>query len=346
RQIRPDNGSGGADRRGFNIDMQVQNLHEIQNRPLLLENAEKSDYRVIEATPVGASAAIIWPNLAHKDPKKRELLNTKDFRVALSHAIDREEIIDLIFLGQGEPWQLGPPKDHALYNEKLAKQFTEFDPETANQILDGLGFDQRDSDGFRLDKDGERISLFVEYSARNTQMGDIMELVAQYWANIGVETKIESTDNNFFQARNANWDDEIQINTGDNGGVEAIWRPVMYVPLEDDSRWAVPWAFWYLSGGSEGEEPPQEVKDRFAAYEKVRAALPGQEQEDAMRAVLDMTAEAFEGIGIASPARGQGIVKNGLKNVPDQMPYGFIYLVPQPTMPATYYWEDEARRQG
>ena len=31
---------------------------------------------------------------------------------------------------------------------------------------------------------------------------------------------------NFFQARNANWDDTIQIAAGDNGGLEAIWRPV------------------------------------------------------------------------------------------------------------------------
>ncbi len=331
---------------GGNIDMQVQNLQEIQNRPLLLENAEKSGYRMIDTVPVGAGSAVIFPNLAHKDPKMRELLNTKDFRIALSHAIDREEIIDLIFLGQGEPWQIGPPEGHALYNETLAKQYTEFDPEAANQMLDELGFDERGSDGFRLDHDGNRISLFVEYNSRDTVMSDIMELVVQYWRDVGIEAKIEAVDNNFFQARNANWDDTIQISGADNGGTEAIWRPIMYVPMEDDSRWGVPWAFWYLSGGTEGEEPPQYVKDRFAAYDKVRASQPGQGQEELMREVLDMTAEAFEVIGISTPLPGQGIVKNGLKNVPDQMPYGFFYLVPQPTMPATYYWDDASGRRG
>ena len=323
---------------GGQIDMQVEHFNDIQNRPVLLENQEKGDYRVIPTLPTASSEVIIWPNLTHRDPKVRELLGNKEFRKALSLAINRQEIIDLVLLGQGEPWQIGPPRDNPMFNEQLATQFTAFDPDEANRILDEIGFDQRDGDGFRLDADGKRITLFNEYNSRFGLHGDVLELVSKYWNDVGIDTRIEAIDNNFFQARNASWEDMIQISATNGGGLDAIWRPTDFVPLEDDSRFGVAWAFWYLSNGEDGEEPPADIKARLDLYDKVKQTAPGPEQEELMRQVLQMTADGFEVWGISTPAQGQGIVKNGLRNVPEQMPYGFIYLTPQPTMPATYFW--------
>ncbi|CAA9575588.1 MAG: Oligopeptide ABC transporter, periplasmic oligopeptide-binding protein OppA, partial [uncultured Thermomicrobiales bacterium] len=44
-------------------------------------------------------------NLTHKDPVKRQIFGNKDFRIGLSHAINRQEIIDIGYVSQGEPWQ-------------------------------------------------------------------------------------------------------------------------------------------------------------------------------------------------------------------------------------------------
>jgi peptide/nickel transport system substrate-binding protein len=323
---------------GGQVDMQVEHFNEIQNRPVLLENQEKGDYRVIPTVPTASSEVIIWPNLVHRDPKVRALLNNKEFRKALSHAINRQEIIDLVLLGQGEPWQIGPPRDNALFNDQLATQFTAFDPDEANRILDEIGFDQRDAGGFRLDADGKRITLFTEYNSKFGLHGDVLELVAKYWNDVGIATRIEAIDNNFFQARNANGEAMIQITATNGGGLDAIWRPTDFVPLEDDSRFGVAWAFWWLSNGEDGEEPPPEMLERLKAYDQVKRTPPGPEQEKLMRKVLQMAADGFEVWGISTPAQGQGIVKSGLRNVPDAIPYGFIYLTPQPTMPATYSW--------
>ena len=326
---------------GGEIDMQQIHLDDISNRPVLLENAEKGHYRVFETEPTASSEVIIWPNLTHRDPKVRALLGDKEFRGALSLAIDRQEIIDLVLLGQGEPWQLGPPEGHPLYNAQLAHQHTGFDPDKANALLDGLGYDKRGGDGYRLDRDGGKITLLSEYNSKFSMHGDVLQLVARAWRAVGIDVRIEAVDNNFFQARNANWEHMIQISATNGGGLDPIWRPTDYVPLEDDSRFGVAWAFYHLTDGQKGEKPPTDVAARLEAYEKVRQAAPGEEQRELMAKVLQMAADAFEVWGISTPVNGQGVVKEGLHNVPDGMPNGFIYLTPQPTLPATYFYAEE-----
>ena len=49
----------------------------------------------------------LWFNQSAKNPKTRDWLRNRDFRQALSLAIDRDEINEIVFLGQGKPWQIG-----------------------------------------------------------------------------------------------------------------------------------------------------------------------------------------------------------------------------------------------
>jgi peptide/nickel transport system substrate-binding protein len=324
---------------GGQIDMQVFHFDSLQNRPVLATNAEKGHYRLINTVSTASSAILIYPNLNVRDPRISAMLNQKEFREALSLGIDRKQIIELVYAGQGEPFQVGPPEGHPLYNEQLATQFTDYDPAKANALLDKLGYDKRDSSNFRLDKDGKRLSLIAEAGAKIQLHADVLQLVVQYWQKLGIDARVDTIDNNYFQNRNANWEDQMQIAQTNGGGLDPIWRATDYVPIEDDSRFGPGWAMWYLTHGKEGVEPPQSVKDRLALYEQVRSSLPGEPQETLMKQVLQRSADAFEFFGITNPPLGQGIVNVDLKNVPDEMPNGFIYLTPQPTLPATYYFD-------
>ena len=40
-------------------------------------------------------------NMTHPDKVKAELYSNKDFRIGLSHAIDRQALIDFVFVGIG-----------------------------------------------------------------------------------------------------------------------------------------------------------------------------------------------------------------------------------------------------
>ena len=63
-----------------------------KNYSLFMEGKGKSDYRVLHWVNAGGSILNIAPNLNHKDPVVRKLIENPTFRKALSHAIDRDAI--------------------------------------------------------------------------------------------------------------------------------------------------------------------------------------------------------------------------------------------------------------
>jgi peptide/nickel transport system substrate-binding protein len=147
------------------IDIQDRHIDSLQNKPTLSQNMQRGGYRLVELVASGAQQCQIYLNMTHIDPKMREMFANKEFRQALSLGIDRKEIIDLVYLGQSEPYQTGPRPGHPWYHEKLARQFTSHDPKEANAILDRLGYNRRGSDGIRLRPDGQKVFFAIDVIA-------------------------------------------------------------------------------------------------------------------------------------------------------------------------------------
>ncbi|MBJ6922934.1 ABC transporter substrate-binding protein, partial [Vibrio cholerae] len=98
-------------------DYQHRNIGQTSYRPLLIENEKKGGY-TYEFRPSTLSTELaIALNQTTKDPLKRELFQNKDFRIALSHAIDREEISETVFSGSVGPYQVAPLKISPFYDE-------------------------------------------------------------------------------------------------------------------------------------------------------------------------------------------------------------------------------------
>ena len=66
---------------------------------------------------------------------------------------------------------------------------TEYDPDKANEILDGLGLSARDAEGFRLRSDGSGERLSFRHLSELGPTADIMELETDYFADVGLEVK-------------------------------------------------------------------------------------------------------------------------------------------------------------
>src|SRR5215210_310915 len=133
------------------------------NYPVFIENQEKSGYRVITWPTFGGSdAAVTFNQTYEKDPALGELMRNKDFRIALSYAINRDEIRESAFLGLGEPRQPVPAPWHPYYpGDEWATKYTEYDPDQANQLLDSIGLDQKDASGYRLRADGQPVTIEI-----------------------------------------------------------------------------------------------------------------------------------------------------------------------------------------
>jgi len=104
------------------IDMMYRHIATPDNKAVFTDNKAKGGYDFYEVNVAFESPCVIAFNLNHKDPGLREVFNKKDFRVAMSHAINRKEIIDTLYVGDGTPSQAAPYPESPHYHERLEKQ--------------------------------------------------------------------------------------------------------------------------------------------------------------------------------------------------------------------------------
>ena len=73
---------------------------------LIKEKESEGKIRGQRMAGVALNSAQLSFNLNHKDPAVREIFMDKRFRFAASHALNRERISELVFLGLVPPWQV------------------------------------------------------------------------------------------------------------------------------------------------------------------------------------------------------------------------------------------------
>ena len=321
------------------LDIQERHIDTLQNKPTLSQNMQKGSYRLVELINSSAQQVQIYLNMTHKDAKMRDMFANKEFRQALSLGINRAEIIDIVYLGQSEPFQTGPRPGHPWYNEKLAKQFTAHDPKQANAILDRLGYNRKDSQGFRLRPDGQKVFFAVDViPTLYPDAVDTLELVKRHWAEIGVDIKVNTIERALYYTRGDNNDHDAAVWPGP-GGLDPMLDPRdFFAHHPQGSRYAIPWTLWYVSGGKDGQEPPEGQKQRMKLFDEARATADLAKRGAAMKQLFDLTADAFETIGVCLAVNAFGIVKNNLANVPAKYPNSWSWPNPGPAMPQQFFF--------
>ena len=321
------------------IDIQERHIDTLQNKPTVAQSAQRGNYRLFELINANSQQMSIYPNATHKDPALRAIFANKEFRIALSHAINRQEIIDIVYLGQSEPWQFGPRPTHPWYHEKFARQYTEFDQKKANELLDKVGLSKRDSQNFRLRPDGQK--LFFDIDVIPTlypDQVDALELVKRHWAAVGIDMKVNTIERALYYTRGDNNDHDFAVWQGP-GGLEPLIDARDWVPIHPQgSRYAIPWAVHYATNGREGAEPPANHKQRTKLYDEARSISDTRRQGELMKQILDLAADAFDAIGICLAPNLFGIANNRLRNVPAKMPGAWSWPNPGPSMPQQYFF--------
>ena len=89
-----------------------------------------------------ASTDAVYFNITNPDPVLAKIFDTAEFRQAASIAINRTELNDLVWNGLGEARQASPVKGSPEYDAELEKMWAEYDPKTANELLDKARPDQ------------------------------------------------------------------------------------------------------------------------------------------------------------------------------------------------------------
>ena len=321
------------------VDISRVSISTPANRGVFFQNSEQGDYRFVAANSADMNVADFrFPFDYPSDPLKAEIYRNKDFRIGLSHAIDRQELIDVVFLGQGEPHQIAPRPDSPLYDEELAKQYTEYDPDLANKHLD-MVLPDKDAEGFRLRPDnGERFKVVVDVNRDfKADWVDMAELIEGYWEAVGIDITLDVISDAVSVARRTDPDRDVFLWLAENGSGRL---PLLLPEGIMNRERSMSWMEYYTSDGAEGEEPPANILRAYELQDQI-ARLTGDEQLEAWREYVSIVKEEFPQIGIALPAGNYRAVSNRLRNVPEPLLEGWLYPGIAPANFSTFFIDEE-----
>ncbi|MDJ0752223.1 MAG: ABC transporter substrate-binding protein [Ardenticatenaceae bacterium] len=295
---------------------------------------------------LAANTLSIYMNQSYADPVKAELFASKDFRIGLSHAINREEIIEIVYNGQGIPAQSSPLEDSPLYNEQLATQFLEYDVDLANEYLD-MVIPERDADGYRLGPDGNPLEIVFSVSndlTFGTNWVQTAELLIGYWDAVGVKFLLNSIPDDQFSLNKEQNEIEVTVYApADGAGITPILSHRDFVPLDFFSMFGVGWYYWRVQQANTVQvEPPDWAQEIRADFNDSVVGAPTYEgQLAAMSDILQIAADEFWVIGISRPPLGYYPFHSRMGGIPETWYDGWTAGSEKVYRPEQWYLMDD-----
>ncbi|MHC3130400.1 MAG: ABC transporter substrate-binding protein [Candidatus Bathyarchaeota archaeon] len=124
-------------------------------------------------------------------------LQDKAVRHAIAYGIDRDRLIDMAWVGYAERCDSWCLPESPMHNPDLPQY--EYDPDKANEILDGAGYLDTDGDGIRNDPTtGNNLVFDLTTSSTSTTYVKACTLINEMLPAIGIKTEFSAMDPDTF----------------------------------------------------------------------------------------------------------------------------------------------------
>ena len=320
-----------------------------QDIPLLKLGERTGLINVHIWTRLHSSDVVLQFNFTHADERLRALYWDKRFRHALSYAIDRQEMNEIIYFGLGTPRQVTVHPSSAYYEPEFAFAHANYDPARARALLHEMGLTDVTGDGFRDFADGGPLAITMEFLDFETPKGISMELVREYWRDVGIDLRLKLVDRGLQNARASAGAMEMTLWHADR--VTDILFPLVpdwWVPRSagwDRCMWNK-WARYYETqdrppGQQLGEKPPPVVLQLQAWADELRTTTDPRRRLEVGKNLLRSGAENLWTIGTVGLAPHPVVVSKRLKNVIPNGIWGWDNRWTLSYHPATWYFDED-----
>jgi peptide/nickel transport system substrate-binding protein len=314
--------------------------------PVFLENEKRGRYKVsLHPGDYGGDLVIKFNMTYDKDPEVAKWFHNRDFRRALSIAIDREQINEMFWLGTSAPRSVVPVESSPYFpGPDYVTMWALYDPQQANAMLDQIGLDRKDAEGYRLRSDGKgRLRLVMTVAgAAHAPFDQFVEPVKEHWKDVGVHLDIEVVERSLAITRAAA--NETQLSAWNNDGTEHPWTfpfHIIWLSITTPAPGGPEYARWFHSGGKEGREPTGRIREMMDLWVKGMGVSEG-ERIKLGKEIWEIAAEDVYVIGIVGPGAASGVrvAKLNMGNLPARM-----YISPEGkaegiSRPVTYFYKD------
>ena len=314
----------------------------------LKKGAEEQGLNVYLWSRAVGSRVALFPNLNASDPVWRAVLRDVRVRRALSLAINRKAINQILYFGLGQPSADTVLPKSPLFRAEYRNAWAKYDIAQANALLDAAGLDQRGDDGIRLLPDGRELQIIIDTAGESTEESDVLELVKKYWKKIGVDLFTKPSQREVFRNRVYAGAAVMSVWTGlENAMATAKMNPAELAPtMQTQLQWPM-WGEHYETVQAAGQAPDmaigQELLDlnrawRDAESPEARAAI--------WHEMLAIHADQVFSIGTVNGVPQPVVATKALQNVPEKGIYnwdpGAYFGIYKPDS----FWFTEARRQA
>ncbi len=305
-------------------DLQPRYLN-MRDYTFLQKSAQTSGVKVNLWESGSGSQLALYPNLTANDEEWRKLMRDVRFRRALSLAIDREELNQVVYIGLAKPSNNTIMPRSELFKPEYATKWAQYDPKLANKLLDEIGLTKKDSQGIRLLPDGRPMTIVVEHASEETEDSDALALIADNWKKIGIKmlTKPQTREN--FRLRTFSGE---AVMTAFAGVVTAVpttnTSPKEFAPtMLGGLQWSR-WGMFVESKGRQGEKCDMESACKLVDYLKEwEAGATPADRRKAWEKILSTTADEVFTIGTVNGIRQPIVVGPKIRNVPKEGYYAW-----------------------
>lgn len=298
-------------------DLQARYLR-FDNYTFLKDAERHQNFNVMLWKRADGANLALFPNLNAADPGWRAVLRDKRFRQAVSVAINRKDINNVIFYGLANEGANTLIEGSPMYDAAFQRAFAAFDPVLANRLLDEAGLGKRDWDGVRLLPDGRRAEITVESAGDSTEETDSTELIIDNLRDVGIRLFSRSSQRELFRRRVLVGDVLMSLSSGlDNGIPGPDMEPDALAPTSQAQYQWPGFGNHFETRGQAGVPIDMPEVERLAELHRAwQRSTSSEERAGIWRQMLAIHAENVFTIGLVNGTLQPVVATRRLRNVP------------------------------
>jgi peptide/nickel transport system substrate-binding protein len=299
-------------------DLQARDVN-FNNYTFLKQGEKQNGYRTLLWRPGKGAHFALFPNLNANDPVWRQVLRDVRFRRALSLAIDRSLVNQVLYFGLAIESNNTVLPQSPLFREQYRDRWARYDRKEAMRLLNEMGL-KMGRDGVRRLPDGRALEIIVETAGESSEQTDVLELIRETWREVGIKLFSKPSQREAFRNRVFAGETVMSVWSGlENGLATADTSPEELAPTSQSQLQWPKFGQYLETKGKSGEAPDiAEAQELMRLYRAWMESASRQERERIWHTMLELHAEQQFAIGVVAGVPQPVVVRQTLMNVPER----------------------------
>jgi peptide/nickel transport system substrate-binding protein len=307
------------------IDLLGQHDVSMADYPYYQAHTAQGNYIIGDYLSCMVDRYVLFPqHYIAGDSVLTDIVNHPNFVKALSVAINREAINQVLFYNLANMGQMSVMPNSKYYKAAYGTAWAQYDKPLANQLLDAMGLDKRDSENYRLRSDGQRLTFTIEHAGERIgpSAAAFADAVASYWRAVDIDSMAVSEDESIYGQHMSNYQVHCAIWPADRC-TDMLWHidPCWFIPTNNGQQGTAcsAWANWYTAEDRSDPNlivPPLAIQTLYGYFDQMTTTQSETERVQYGQQILDYLAANPLEIGVVLDCPAPLLFNKFMRNLP------------------------------